>query len=45
VIRAGSDVVLDDLEGAYHRVGTECPPYDAPPSYPAFSSPYTHAKF
>ena len=27
VIRTGSDVVLGDFEGAYHRVGMECPPY------------------
>jgi hypothetical protein len=29
VIRTGSDVVPDDLEDTYHRVGSESPPYDA----------------
>jgi hypothetical protein len=24
VMRIGSDVVIGDFEGAYHRVGTEC---------------------
>jgi hypothetical protein len=27
VMRIGSDVVIGDFEGAYHRVGTECPLY------------------
>ena len=27
VIRKGSDVVPDDLAGAYRRVGSESPPY------------------
>ena len=26
VIRTGSDIMLDDLDDTYHRVGTECPP-------------------